>query len=475
MPNSKMPEFTWQQLEEITGGRWRRKPDAGCGAKVCGVCDDSRSVAAGMLFLAIRGANVDGHDFLEKAIEQSAAAVCVETGRLSDTRLKAFNKHPVPILEVPDTLAAYHALANAWRCSCRQTTVVGITGSSGKTSLRAILESIARVAFGDDKVLATEENTNNEFGVPRNLLRLTPGHKVAIIELGTNHPGEIARLAAMTQPDVGVITAIGRGHLEFFGSVDDVAREKADLLRALPPTGIAVIPDACPGIDVLQAAAGNRRTLRFGSTAEADFSVLYHGRRQGSTDYELTIKSKLVNFPEVVAWPVGGQYQARNAAAAVAVARLLEIDPENIIEGLKKATLPGMRMRIERKYGCNWINDAYNANPDSMQAAVEWLAELTENEDNPNNNVWLVLGDMLELGTAAPEEHEKLLLFAREKLPCAEIVAVGQQMSAVARKLKLTGYKNVADAAKTILAQLTPGDWILLKGSRAMKLERLLE
>ena len=224
-----MPEFIWTQLREITGGEWLIPPRADT-VGVDGIHDDSRALTPGALFIAIQGNLVDGHRFISKAVQNGAGAVCLQTARTSESQLRALHQKKVPTLAVPDSLNAYHDLARAWRRQCRQATVIGLTGSSGKTSLRAILESILRTVHGD-RVLATEGNTNNEFGVPRNLLRLTPEHRVAVIEVGTNDPGEIARLAAVVEPDIAAITTIGRAHLEFFGTLEAIAREKSDLDR----------------------------------------------------------------------------------------------------------------------------------------------------------------------------------------------------------------------------------------------------
>ena len=210
--------FSWDELTVITGGEWRgRMPEGSQG--VSNVTDDSRGNLKEALFVALKGNLTDGHRFVKTALENGAEAVCVQSEKRDAIPEK------VPALLVDDTFRAYHAIAASHRRRFARTPVVAVTGSCGKTSTRAILAAMCRSKWGAD-VLESKKNTNNFFGVPRNLFRLGPNHKVALVEIGTNHPGEVRRLARMTGADVGIVTSIGKAHLEFFGDVKAVARAK---------------------------------------------------------------------------------------------------------------------------------------------------------------------------------------------------------------------------------------------------------
>ena len=469
MPSSL--KFNWRELQQITAGCWSSHNGRNLKNGVTAICDDSRTLSANALFVAVKGTLADGHNFVEQAVANGAAAVCVEPRRMTVSQEDAVRRVGVPILEVENTLFAYHALARVWRRRCPRATVIGITGTSGKTSLRAILEAIMRAAYGQERVLATHGNMNNQFGVPRNLLRMSTQHRVAVIEMGTNQPGEIARLAAMVEPDIAVITTIGRGHLECFGTVEAVGREKAALLSALPSTGIGILRDKCPARDQLLQAVGNRRVLLFGPSEDADVQVRYAGVT-GNSMYHLDFSGPVPDLPRQVEWPVGGRHQAINAAAAVATAKAMGIASEEIVAGLQGAQLPDMRMQRVEKHQCHWVNDAYNANPDSMRAAIDWFAELAGNA--PAAAKWLVLGDMLELGDSARKEHVATLEWVRRRLPAANILPTGQHMQCAAQQIGLRGFPGAAAVAEELYERIEPGDWILLKGSRGVKLEKIL-
>ena len=436
---------------------------------VVSVRDDSRHSEPGCLFVAIRGERVDGHAYLSQALEAGAGALCVGETPAADLTERC-RRNGIPICLVEDTLAAFQALALAHRRRFRDLILVGITGSCGKTSTKEMIAAILRRAFPGG-VLQTLGNTNNHFGVPRNLLRLTAAHRAAIIEMGSNHPGEIAVLAAMAEPNVGVVSNIGAAHLEFFRDLAGVAAEKGDLLALTAPRGTVIYPAEAPHRDILARKAGDHRTLTFGTGMEGDVRVTYEGMVDGTARVHFRWPS--LACERRLCWHIGGAHQALNAAAAASVGLALNLDPDLVMAGLAEVELPAMRMDVRRTPAdIYWVNDAYNANPESMIAGIEWFAELAA--DAPPDRRILVLGDMLELGPDEATVHHRLLRWVRTRLPQAVVLAVGPRMRAAAEDLDLPGYRD-ADACRSGLDEhLQPGAWVFLKASRGMRLESLL-
>lgn len=457
--------FTLQRINHATDGEWLLPPMSE--TSVRGIKDDSRAIKPGDLFVAIRGEVADGHRFLRDAAQSGALAVCVDRDP-DDATQRVLRRSHCGVLRVPDSLAAYHALAAAHRETLTACTVIGLTGSAGKTSVKEMLAAICRAAVGPDAVLATEGNTNNHFGVPRNLLRLTERHRYAIVEMGSNQPGDIAQLSRMVQPDVAVVTNIGRAHLEKLGSIKGVAEEKADIVRGLRAGGTAVLPFEGPGGTVLRRAAGERKICTFGVEAGADVRVVYAG--WDGAGYRLTLNWDESSVP--ICWQLGGAHQATNAAASAAAALILNIPAETIGRGLRAAALPGMRAAVEQRNGILWVNDAYNANPDSMRAGLDLFAEIA-NAENACPLI-LVLGDMLELGQDAPEAHREILDYARAQFPKAHLLAVGPQMSEAAVAINGEAFETAEKAAKAVAERLLPGTAVFLKGSRRMALEKII-
>ncbi len=462
--------FSWSAIATATGGQWEIVPD-GAGGGVEAVVDDSRRVGPGALYVSIRGELADGHDFQAAAIAAGAVALVGERPPAADVA-NALRQIGGGYLRVDQSLAAFQALAAAWRANFANLPVLALTGSSGKTSTRAMLQAIAEAAF-PGRVLATEGNTNNDFGVPRNLLRLTGQEAVAILELGTNHHGEIARLANLVQPTVALVVNVGTAHLEFLGSQEGIAREKGSIFQHLRPGGIAVLPADSPYAPILREPAGNHPLLTFGGPdSQADVTVDYLGR-QDADSFALELRWRADARPRRLAWSIGGAHQAMNAAAAATAATALGLPIDTIVGGLRSTTLPGMRMKLLDLDGVRWANDAYNSNPDSARASLRWFAEITANLAAGRRLA--VLGDMLELGpNHAPTEHHALLCFARELLPGATIVAIGPQMTAAAATCGVRNFPDAPAARTWLQTQLQPGNCILLKGSRGIRLETLL-
>lgn len=451
----KQTGFNGIELAKCTDGRWNTALPVGF--ELNRVLTDTRADCSDALFLALRGENFDAHDFLAAAVAAGAAALCIE--KTFAGRIEA--DWNIPVLLVDDTLSAYQAIANFHKKRFKNLRSVAITGSMGKTSCKEIIRSILVAAAGEDAVYATESNTNNQVGVPQNLLKVNSGHRFCILEMGSNHFGEIEPLSRTLEPDVALINSIAPCHLEAFGDLRGVAREKCEIFAGLKPDGIAVIPTDCPEIDYLLKQTEKFKTMRFG----ADVKVIYHGGNLHGSRIELLPGG--IKFD----WPLTGAHQAANAAAAATVAVSLGIDAETIARGLRNCVLPEMRMKVARVNAVDWINDAYNASPESVMAALRWLKEFVEAE-----NLVLVLGDMLELGEAAGSQHEKVLRQALDMFPKAVFILVGSEFERAGRKLNIPNRcfcKNADMAKELIKAFLSPGKTVLLKGSRGMKLEKV--
>ncbi|MFA6292628.1 MAG: UDP-N-acetylmuramoyl-tripeptide--D-alanyl-D-alanine ligase [Victivallales bacterium] len=465
--------FTYNEMEKLSGGKW--SGDVNPSAGIDFISTDSRKDCRNSIFFALKGENFDAHDCLGAAAASGAAAFC-----LSKRRMKGLEIPPkIPVLIVKDTLEAYQKLARQHRKKL-DLKLIALTGSSGKTSTKEILKAILVYAFGKDKVYATLGNTNNHFGVPQNLLGLTETHKYAIIEMGSNHPGEIEVLSGIAEPDMGIVVSIGNAHIEFFGSLDGVAKEKSAIFAKMNKSGTAVIPAEGSGSRTLDTATAKFKTLRFGNekAANADLAVKYLGGDMTGGSFELHWKK--CGLRKTVKWQLPGKHQAVNAGGAVLAANALGVSPELAAEALNNGVeIPGMRMRIQVKDGITWINDAYNANPDSMKAGIEWLAEAVAANTSKESRIFVILGDMLEMGDKGPSAHNEILKSAAELIPGCMLIAVGPLMSGAAKDIgvntdiSLRDFPNSEEAAKYVKAKIRRNDVIFLKGSRGMKLEKV--
>lgn len=463
--------FTWKQLQTVTGGTWRGPLAVRQVAGQRGICDilsDSRAaLPPGTLFLALVGENFDGHKFVEAAAEKGAAAVLVS--RLTPEQEATLTRLGVPALVVRDTLAAYQALAGYHRRRFKELIVVGVTGSSGKTSTKEIIGSVLTAHF-NGAVLLSRGNTNNQVGVPQNLLRLTRADRAAVIEMGTNAPGEILPLATMAQPTISVLTNVGPVHLERLGSVDGVTREKSDIFVPLAATGgWAVVPAALAQHPQLTPRLPAGRVVTFGATPDAEVQVTYE---QGDLAASQCVLRRRGEAPFPFQWRLIGAHQATNAAAAFAVARILGIPDDAAARALATCRLPGHRQECSVRAGVTWLNDAYNANPASMRALIEVLAGLRL---VPGATLYLVVGDMWELGPDEDRYHHEVLATAQSRLPAGSVVLpVGTRMTRAAAPLGLTGVPDRAAAQAHLFPLLRPGDLVALKASHGMRLYELL-
>ena len=402
----------------------------------------------GDLFVALPGERVDGHDFLEAAVARGAVAVLCLPGRAHDMGDTA-------VLEVPDVLAALQALTHQVRRR-GSAAIVGVAGSAGKTSTKDALRALLAP---HRRVVAAHRNHNNELGVPLTLARIEADTEVCICELAMRGLGQIAELAAIAEPTLGVITNVGPEHLEFLGSVESVAAAQAELLQSLPPGSVAVIPDDEPLLE--RFVRDDLDVRRFGESERADARVLRFEPDAQGADVELIVAGEHVRFRSNLRAP----HHRLNLAAAAAAAHGLGIPVARLGDGAGSVELsPHRGQEFVRRAGGVVIDDAYNANPASMRAALEGLSAR-----RGEGRLVAVLGEMAELGPDAPALHREIAARASD---IDLVVGVGE----LARLYRGNAWFADVDAAADALpALLQPGDVVLLKASRSVGLERLLE
>ncbi|MBO7741348.1 MAG: UDP-N-acetylmuramoyl-tripeptide--D-alanyl-D-alanine ligase [Victivallales bacterium] len=457
-------QLTFKDLSGLPGGRWLVEPESGDGM-ITAVCDDSRKLAPGAIFVAIAGELTDGHRYVAAALEAGASGIIVQQ-EPDEAVMSRLASRPCPCLLVPDSLRAFQQLALKHLQSFSDLRVLAITGSCGKTSTKEMLAAVLSRRW-PERVLKTLGNTNNHFGVPRNLFRINESTAAAVIEMGTNHPGEIANLVSLAPPQVALVSNIGHAHLEFFHNLEGVATEKGDILAGILPGGTAVFPQEAVGAEILRAKAGDRRIITFGTSDDADVQYTYCGYKGGN--FRLKLFWRATGIMREVVWGIGGAHMASNAAAAAAAATAMGLTPEEIVSGLEACVLPGQRQEIFEVKGVHWVNDAYNSNPDSCRASIGWFAEVTPKLATRV----LVLGDMRELGENAHEAHKSVIAEAVAKCPDAQLITVGEEMRRAVAALNLHGILSVDDVEevrKPLENFTVDGAWILLKGSHSINL-----
>jgi UDP-N-acetylmuramoyl-tripeptide--D-alanyl-D-alanine ligase len=428
-----------------TEGRLR-----GTDVRYGGVSTDTRGIAAGELFVALRGERFDGHEFLGMAKARGAAAAMVDA-RFSGAA-------PLPVVVVDDTRQGLGRLARHWRARFSPA-VIGIAGANGKTTTKEMLASILRAHAGEAAVLATQGNLNTDIGVPLTLLGMNAAHRYCAVELGMNHAGEMAWLAAIAQPTIGLVTNAQREHMEFLGSVEASARENAQVYRVLPADGVAVVnaDDACRAIFV--EAAGARRVVEFGLGRQA----VTGGYALKPLSSEIVVRTPAGEARATLA--IAGAHNAHNALAAAACAHAAGIPLAAVGKGLDAFRPYAGRMQEKRTPGGGTlIDDSYNANPDSVRAAIDVLAAC------PAPTV-LVLGDMGEVGALGPQFHREVGAYARDR-GIGALYALGEaSREAVAAFGQ--GARHFA-SAEHLQAALPAAATVLVKGSRFMRMERVV-
>ena len=417
------------------------------------VCTDSRQLRAGDLFVALKGEKFDGAAFARAALAAGAAGVVVQRAAAADLE---------PAVRVDDTRLALGRLAAHWRDRFTLP-IVAITGSNGKTTVKEMLAAILRAQAGD-AVLATEGNLNNDIGLPMMLLRLRVEYRYAVLEMGMNHFGELSHLTRLARPDVALVNNAQSAHVGMFGSVADIARAKGEIFEGLPAAGVAVINVDDPHAALWQDMNRTRRQISFGLHAGT-----LRGRWQAQ-GYGATLVVDGLDAPLRITLQVPGEHNARNALAAAACAHALGIPAAAMKAGLE--SFSGVKGRLQRKaalYGATFLDDTYNANPDSVKAALDVLRNL------PGRHV-LVLGDMGELGAQSAALHAGIGLAARAA-GVERLLALGEQ-SAEAVKAFGAGamhFERIEELLAEIENLLAPGVTVLVKGSRFMQMERVVK
>ena len=429
---------------------------------VTGVCTDSRRVKAGDLFFAIKGEHFDGHDFLDEVAKKGALGVVIG-------REWASKKLPeCAVLAVDDVRGALGKLGAAYRKDFAPV-MIAVGGSNGKTTTKELIASVLGRKLA---TLSSEASFNNDIGVPLTLLRLEKSHQVAVLEAGTNHPGELAPLAKMIQPRHGVVTNIGREHLEFFGDVAGVAQEEGRLAEALPPDGKLFVNGDGEWTEHL---AGRTRAtvVRVGLGDKNDWRA--RGIRLDRQGVTFLVESAKAGFEGEYRVHLLGRHQVSNALLAVAVSEELGLGRAEIQRGLADCKPPKMRLQLWEADGVRVLDDAYNANADSTLAALETLCDLPL-----QGRRVAVLGEMNELGAHSEAAHAEIGRRAAE-LGIGQLFAIGRMapvMAAAARTAGLSRVIEFADvdaAVKAVKSFLKAGDVVLLKASRASRLERIAE
>lgn len=428
----------------------------GADASFSGVTTDSRNVSAGDLFVALAGEKFDGHDYLDVAAKSGAVAALVH---------QPVANSPLPQIVCKDSLAALGQLAAYWRGKFTLP-LVALTGSNGKTTVKEMIASILRAHCDNDSaVLATEGNLNNHIGMPLTLLKLRAQHRYAVIEMGMNHAGEIAYLTHIAKPQVALVNNAQRAHLGEVGGLEAVARAKGEIFSGLVSDGMAIINADDPSEPLWNSLARKYRALSFGLTQKADITAKF---QLNATGTPMQITTPRGNFSALLMVP--GEHNARNALAACAVAIALEIPLTSIAKGLSQFS--GVKGRLQRKPGINGadiIDDTYNANPDSVHAAIAVLAK-------SSGKKILVLGDMGELGADGIKLTAQLGTEAKQA-GIDILFTLGELSVHAARAFGIGAKKFVAvDELVAALKPLLDANTVaLVKGSRFMKMERVVE
>ena len=439
------------EVAAATGGRL-----AGKDVEFQGVSIDSRTLGAGQIFVALRGERFDGHAFVAGARERGAAGALVE--KAADSAL--------PQVVVRDTQAALTALADAWRRRSGAL-VLGVGGSNGKTTTKELL---AAILAGAGPTLATRGNLNNHIGVPLTLLRLDPAHRYAVVEMGANHPGEIAALAILAKPSIALVTNAGDEHLEGFGDLAGVAHAEGEMYAALEPRGIAVINADDPFCELWQTMSRGARIVRFGIEMPADVRAQAIQGRIESGAFATTFTLSINGSQARVRLPLAGRHNVSNALGAAAAAHAAGVGMPEIVAGLERMRPVAGRLQLKPGPRGSWlIDDSYNANPSSVRAGIDVLCAL------PGEH-WLVLGEMAELGGETVASHAGIGDYAR-RAGITRLFAMGTAARHAVDAFGGRGswYEDAALLADSLAASLEAGVTALVKGSRVNRLERVVE
>ena len=437
----------------------------GKNVRLSGVSSDTRTLKSGELFIALKGERYDGREFLAQAREKGAVAALVAEPESANVAAVLAAQGGFPLLIVKDTRKSLGELAAYWRGRFNMP-VVGVTGSNGKTTVKEMLAGILRKATGSPQaVLATRGNLNNDIGVPLTLLEMRSQHCYAVIEMGMNHPGEISYLTSLAKPDVALVNNVALAHLASLGSLEQAARAKGEIFEGLSKNGVAVINADDEYANLWRGLCAGKRILDFGLNHPAAVNASCELRGSGA---EIAVRTDVGGMH--INLQVHGLHNARNALAAATCALALGISREAISAGL--AAFTGIKGRLQRKPGKNGavlIDDTYNANPDSVLAAIEVL------RSEAGKKV-LVLGDMGELGKQGPALHRQI--GAQAKDAGMDVLYTLGELSAGAAQRFGKGarhFTQIEELLAEVEKQLAPGVTVLVKGSRFMQMERIAE
>lgn len=442
--------FNLKQAADWIGGRL-----VGDGSvQVRRVHSDTRTLEAGDLFVALKGERFDANDFIADARAKGAVAAIAQPGRLPAG---------MPGIEVPDSKLALGVLAQAWRRRY-QLPLIAVTGSNGKTTVTQMIASILK-AWQPSHHLATQGNLNNDIGLPLTLLRLTGAHRIGVIELGMNHPGEIGYLANIAGPTVALVNNAQREHQEFMATVEAVAQENGCVFSALPPQGVAVFPAGDEFTMLWTGLAGARPCMTFGDARDSGADLFLAGSEWQEGHWQ--VRAETPAGPMRFRLHIAGRHNVRNALAASACALAAGVPLASIVRGLESFEPVKGRSRAHGVQlagrTLTLVDDTYNANPDSVRAAIDVLAEL------PGPRL-LVLGDMGEVGNQGPAFHAEVGDYARQR-GIEQLFTLGQQ----AADMKGKHFQDVEALNAAVLHALAGTHSVLVKGSRFMKMERVVE
>ena len=420
---------------------------------------DSRTLKRGELFVALRGENFDGHNFVEVVAKAGA------TGAIVELNWKGELPKTFALIRAEDTLQAYQELAANYRRSL-SLKVVAITGSNGKTSTKDFAAAVLARRF---RVTKTEGNFNNHVGLPRTILEATSRDEVAVWEIGMNHPGEVAALARLAMPDVGIITNIGVAHIEFMGSREAIAAEKGALAEAVDAQGTVILN--ADDLFTNSIAARTRAKVLLAGTTAGTIRASEISQSESGTDFTMLEGAHRCRAQ----LPVPGLHMVQNALLAVAAGRIFGLSLEDCAAGLVAAPLTKARLQIKEIQGVHFLDDSYNANPDSMKAALHTLVEL----DVEGKRI-AVLGEMRELGSESEHGHREVGETAAA-LKVDHLITIGNVAAEIAEAAEQAGLeksvtaRSTSEAAELLSEIAAPGDLVLIKGSRAARTEEVIE
>ncbi len=454
-----MKKITQKDLQKLTGAELINK-EILKRKKIAGVSTDSRAVRKNDLFFALKGEKFDGHGFIDSVVKSEAAAIVVhrEWAQKNDIYFRTF---PCTFVIVNDTTIAFGELARIYRRKF-DIPVIAIGGSNGKTTTKEMVNAVLRTKYD---VLSTEGNLNNHIGVPQTLFRLTPKHDAAVIELGTNHFGELKYLCDIAEPTHGLITNIGKEHLEFFGDEDGVAQEEKAMFEFLDENGGTAFVN-CDDKFLVDDCKGLKRSMCYGTLSKADVRAKkIETNELGQSRFDVVWQKKSISFSVKLSVP--GMHNVTNAVAASTVGLKFKVKPKKIADALRKFSSASKRMEVLSHGGIIILNDTYNSNPDSVIVALKTLKSFTT-----SGKKVVVLGDMRELGDASKREHTNIGVVASE-MKFDRLFTFGPFSKYTCEAFGTTAkhFESKDELSAELKKILTHGDVVLIKGSRGMTMD----